>query len=165
MNKKQFNRVFSIKKIILIILCIIWGLVIFTFSNSDAESSNNISKGLINEVIEVFSNIFDINDKEIEELTISLNRPVRKLAHMTEYFILALLIFNALRIFKYKGNKYILTLIICFIYSIFDEYHQTFISGRTGQFIDCIIDITGSSLYLISVYGISNDKKVKNKNK
>ena len=43
-----------------------------------------------------------------------------------------------------KGNKrFIIALVICFIYACTDEYHQTFVNGRTGQFSDTLIDTFG----------------------
>ena len=48
--------------------------------------------------------------------------PIRKLAHFTEY------------------------LILCILYAFTDEYHQTFINGRTGQILDVLIDSSGSLL-------------------
>ena len=38
----------------------------------------------------------------------------------------------------------VLCIIICFIYAGSDEYHQTFVDGRTGQFSDVLIDTAGS---------------------
>lgn len=37
----------------------------------------------------------------------------------------------------------VIRLIICFIYVCTDEYHQTFVNGRTGQFSDALIDTLG----------------------
>ena len=46
-----------------------------------------------------------------------------------------------------KGTKlFIFALSICFIYACTDEYHQTFVSGRTGQFTDSLIDTFGGTL-------------------
>jgi VanZ family protein len=41
-------------------------------------------------------------------------------------------------------NKLLLiSMSICFIFACIDEYHQTFIPGRTGQFSDVLIDMIG----------------------
>lgn len=52
------------------------------------------------------------------------------------------------------------SIFFCFIYAITDEFHQTFITGRTGQFSDVIIDTIGASIGSI-VYSIVY-KKIKN---
>lgn len=60
----------------------------------------------------------------------NLNYPLRKFAHASEYFIFTILILIALKNSGVKGNKkFIIALVICFIYT--DEYHQTFVNGRT----------------------------------
>ena len=79
-----------------------------------------------------------------------INYLVRKSAHITEYFILAILTISLLK--EYITNYkliYILSIFICFIYAITDEIHQYFVVGRTAIFKDVIIDTTGSLLLVI----------------
>lgn len=162
-NKKQI--------IISIILVIIWMSIIFTFSNMDTIKSNDTSKGIINSVIdttlETSNNIGIIEEipteKEKQTIVNNLNLPLRKIMHFTEYLILSLLLLNALNKTNIK-NKYFITILTCFIYAITDEYHQTFITGRTGQFIDVLIDTTGSILGLI-IYNKITLKKDKKRQK
>ena len=150
MNKER------IKKINSWILVIIWMIIIFMFSNMDTIKSNGTSKEMINKVvdttIETSNNIGIIEETPTEEekqnIVNNLNLPLRKIMHFTIYLFLSLLLLNALTKTKIQ-NKYFITIIICFIYAITDEYHQTFIDGRTGQFIDVLIDTTGSILGLI----------------
>ena len=40
----------------------------------------------------------------------------------------------------------ILCIIICAGFAASDEFHQTFVNGRTGQFSDCIIDTLGATI-------------------
>ena len=47
---------------------------------------------------------------------------------------------------SYNINNIYLTILICFVYSCTDEFHQLFINGRTGQFSDCIIDTLGATI-------------------
>lgn len=64
----------------------------------------------------------------------------KKTAHMSEYFILYVLLFRAT-----KGNwlwSYVLTL----IYSISDEFHQSFVPGRTAALYDLAFDASGANL-------------------
>lgn len=137
-------------------LILLWLLIIFLFSNMDTTKSNTASKGIINTVvnttIETSNNLGIIEETPTEEekqtIVNTLNLPLRKCMHFTIYLILALLLLNTLTKTNIK-NKYFLTLIICFIYALTDEYHQTFIMGRTGQFTDVIIDTIGATLGLI----------------
>lgn len=75
---------------------------------------------------------------------------VRKCAHIGEYFILGILVYN---MFKYHDvkNIVIISILICIIYACTDEIHQLFISDRTGKLIDVFIDSLGSILGIYSI--------------
>lgn len=86
------------------------------------------------------------------------------------FFVLALLIMIFLNRFKIKLSvSYILTILISFMYALFDEYHQTFVVGRTGQFSDALIDtsgaVIGALVVLIIISLIKNHKVKKTSNK
>ena len=144
MNSKK------IKIILSYIFVILWMVVIFMFSSANGELSSNNSTGLINSTISVIDNtLVSVHLKEkpltkLEKLELieTLNVPIRKLAHFTEYLILCLLWINALNKSNVK-HKYLLAILFSIIYAISDEYHQTFISGRSGQLLDVLIDSSG----------------------
>jgi len=81
---------------------------------------------------------------------------LRKAAHIFEYAVLSILILRiGLRKEKNISNRrmvYIITLIFGIFYAFLDEYHQSFIIGRSGNLFDVIIDsigiVLGSGLYL-----------------
>lgn len=80
----------------------------------------------------------------------TINYIIRKLAHLTEYFILTLLINSLLKEYTLKEKtRLLLSIAICFIYSMTDEIHQSFIQGRTGIFTDCLIDTLGGTIYIV----------------
>lgn len=135
----------NIKKIISILLVIGWFLIIFYLSNMNTNESNTKSKETINKVVETTQIVTKDNypKEKQEQLVESLNKPLRKIMHITVYFILALLLINSLNLNNIK-HKYLITIIICIIYALTDEYHQTLIHGRTGQLSDVIIDTLGS---------------------
>lgn len=78
---------------------------------------------------------------------------LRKIAHITEYFILVSLLYRALRgSFKasYKGI-FIASAFISFLYAVSDEIHQYFIPGRNCSLEDVLIDTIGIlGFYLIN---------------
>ena len=61
----------------------------------------------------------------------------------------------------YFMHKYIISLIfaflICVVFAISDEHHQTFVAGRTGQPLDVVIDSAGAiaGLLFYSTYHIT----------
>jgi len=76
----------------------------------------------------------------------AMHQVIRKLAHFTEYLILSVLLYRALRggrrwNFRAAG----LSLAIAGIYSMSDEFHQWFVPGRTAADTDCLIDVTGAA--------------------
>jgi len=73
---------------------------------------------------------------------------LRKIAHITEYFILFFLWFRAL---DKDRKKIVWATIFSLAYAFLDEYHQTFILDRQGCFRDVGIDSLGILIgYLLS---------------
>ena len=69
---------------------------------------------------------------------------VRKSAHFTLYFLLGLFIISFLREFIPIDKRSILiTIGIVFLYACSDEVHQLFVSGRSCEVLDVIIDTCG----------------------
>ena len=73
---------------------------------------------------------------------------VRKLGHLTEYAILAMLLWRALRGgIRWQMKMSILFLVAALGSAIFaasDEFHQSFVPSRTGSPNDVMIDICGA---------------------
>ena len=69
---------------------------------------------------------------------------LRKLAHISEYAILTLLLVGALKEHGLSRRKILfLAISLSFLYALSDEYHQSFIPGRDGAFRDVLIDTFG----------------------
>jgi VanZ family protein len=72
---------------------------------------------------------------------------VRKGAHVSEYAILTVLLWRALRITVPQTNMSILALIVLLVSAVFalsDEFHQSFTAARTASAVDVMIDICGA---------------------
>jgi VanZ family protein len=107
--------------------------VIFIMSSFNSAESSSQSNTIVNFITSTF-NISNTN------LLILI---VRKLAHITEYFILGILVYNML---KFYNKRIWIAIIICLLYAISDEFHQMFVPGRSAQVLDVFIDTLGSSL-------------------
>ena len=158
-------------KIISILVILLWLIVIFCFSNMNSDESNDKSKGAIQNIVKTSINIsntihltnIELTEEKLDQITNNLNYPLRKVMHASVYFILALLlliVLNKNNVTDYK--LYLFTIIFCIIYAITDEVHQLYVSERTGQPLDVLIDTTGSVLGLL-VYKIGHNKS-KSKN-
>jgi VanZ family protein len=75
---------------------------------------------------------------------------VRKLAHLTEYGILAILTFRALRGGAKRVARIAVAAVIFFaaIVATSDEYHQSFVASRTASPFDVMIDLCGATVAL-----------------
>ena len=132
------------KRLLNIIILIIWMSFIFVMSSFDAEDSGNQS-GMIVSLLTRFINIGNLN---------FLSVFIRKLAHFTEYFVLGLLSLNCIKDYSLK-REILYSIIFTIVYAITDEFHQTFVPGRAGLFTDVLIDSFGA------IVGIIIYKKIK----
>jgi VanZ family protein len=67
---------------------------------------------------------------------------LRKCAHMTEYAILAVLVWRACGSYRWAFG-------LAVAYACTDEFHQTFVHGRHGSPIDVAIDAVGAAIGLV----------------
>ena len=137
-----------IKKIISIILCILWALLIFTFSSDTGVKSKSKSETVSVYVIKTLTNIEE-NTEEMDHAVQSVSFPIRKCAHLFLYFVFSLLVFNAYINFKTYKYDYIIVFIIVLLFSISDEIHQLFSFGRAGRLSDVLIDMIAALLGIL----------------
>jgi len=89
-----------------------------------------------------------------------LHHLVRKTAHLTEYALLALLLWRAVRRPQrgdrrpWRWDEAGLSLVVVFTYAASDEFHQIFVPGRTALVPDVLIDTTGGALGLLLLWSI-----------
>ncbi len=136
------------KKILNWGLLIGWMCFIFYMSHQSGETSSEASG-----VIEQFLSIIPFVPTTL--LGIELEVLIRKAAHLTEYFILAMLALNVLVMYYDSKRSLALSLIVVFIYACTDEYHQTFIAGRAGALSDVYIDTAGGGLFILVRSGVN----------
>ena len=78
----------------------------------------------------------------------------RKIAHFVEYFIFFLLVYRGVRGSR-KGFHWpwgLLAWSIAALYSLSDEFHQTFIASRGASIWDSLLDSTAALAALFAVY-------------
>jgi VanZ family protein len=74
---------------------------------------------------------------------------VTKLAHFTEYLVLTLLWAWALR--PVTSRAWLAAAIIAVVYALSDEYHQSFVEGRTASVSDFAVDALGIAVALAAL--------------
>lgn len=77
----------------------------------------------------------------------------RKCAHVTEYAVLALLLWRALRSVPTLSPKtfmvFAAVLLGCALFAASDEFHQMFVKSRTPSVRDVLLDVGGAFLGLL----------------
>ena len=146
----------SKKLIIYIILSITCMGIIFYFSSRNTIESNSASKNLIRNVIDKYESITGKNINK-ESLVTKLNYPIRKLAHFSIYFLLGLVVYS-LFLHTNMKHKLLFSILTCVVYALFDEIHQLFVLGRTGQVLDVFIDSMGSIIGMLIIKTLTNSK-------
>ena len=152
-GKRKLRR--TIWKILSVAAVILWAVVIFRFSSQQGTKSSGVSGKICYAIATEYNNLShkDLSETQIKTIADGIQFPVRKAAHMSEYALLALLVFNMLcALGMADGRKrYVFSLLLVAAYAASDEIHQLFIPGRSGQFRDVLIDTAGGliMLYLI----------------
>lgn len=141
--------------------------LIFFFSSQTADESSGTSGRIITFVLETVYPDFDGMDEfEQAQLIEKYQFIVRKSAHFSIYFLMG--IFSYFTFITYTklpfALRFIFSNITCLAYSVSDEFHQTFISGRSGELRDVCIDFCGS-LLAITLFSLFFIKKFKRSDK
>ncbi len=123
-------------------------VIIFYFSSKPATSSGESSLMISRHLLSTYENItdqsYDVTKKQ--EVLSKLDYIVRKSAHFIEYMVLAASLFFHFTVWGngLKGRVSLSILITC-VYAATDEFHQTFVEGRSGQISDVLLDSCGAA--------------------
>jgi len=125
---------------------LLWMLVIFSASR-DANSAQHSSRLFEPLMRWLFPWMAQARIEDFHYL-------FRKCAHLTEFGVLAVLLW---RVFRHAGTTVVRrwswsqtgrALALVSLYAASDEFHQSFVPGRTGQFSDVVVDTLGGAIGL-----------------
>jgi len=142
-QKRQVHN----KRFLLWLCVAFWMGLIFSLSAQPAVQSIQTSRGWTEELVKVFDRGFpQLSGVQQADLLLRVDNVVRKGAHAFSYFVLATLVMTALQTHSIRENRRILlTLLLCVLYAISDEVHQSFVPGRGPMVTDVLIDTIGAS--------------------
>ena len=124
MKNKLFLK--TSKALYFILPIVVWMLVIFSFSNKPTGVASTI----------------DWQDFAI-----------KKLAHVLIFGGLSLLTYRALRAYRFsRRDAVIIAVLFTAFYGATDEFHQSFIAGRTSRLRDVGFDTIGAVLSLTTLW-------------
>ena len=134
---------------------IFWMGFIFWMSTGtfSAENTYSVVQKIVTFLVPVISS---------QELDL-VHALIRKAAHVTEYFILGLLLFRGLRggsAASWNWRWSWGALIVVVLWAAIDEFHQSLVPTRTASLVDVSIDTAGGALALF-VIGLCNRHRKK----
>lgn len=144
--------------------------MIFGFSSQNAETSGSLSFEISLFIVRLFSPFLPVSSSEdiLIQRAEMIHIFVRKAAHMTEYFLLALSLQLPLYFYLKEKIFFKKRIIIGFLFTVLiaitDEFYQTTIPGRSGNFTDVCIDSTGAfiaTIFLTLFFYIKDQKITK----
>jgi VanZ family protein len=125
---------------------IIWVTLIFVGS-TDLMSAEHTSRFIV-----PFLRWFD--PRISLETLMQVHFYVRKAAHVSEYAILAALLYRALVNTLLRSRALLsaaIVLLVCSVYATADEFHQSFVPSRTASARDVAIDSVGALIGLLVI--------------
>lgn len=128
--------------------------MIYSFSAQDGQLSASVSYKASCFLVKAADQVFDmgLDDYQVSYYATKIHGVTRKLAHMTEYFLLAIAVSFPLYVYGLHG---ILLMLLagglCVAFACGDEYHQSFVSGRAASMKDVGIDSFGVFLGILIV--------------
>lgn len=122
-------------------------LVFISYASSDSFNAGNTSRIIGPLVLWLFP-------KTTPETLVVIHVITRKLAHFTEYAILAYLAARAFRTSPrpaLANRWFVAALALIVAYALIDEYHQSFVPSRTSSIYDSFIDMAGGLTALLVI--------------
>ena len=126
-------------------LCMIYFILYMSSQEGAASSSMSyeVSKTLVLAYNKILSKGYP--NEILNELIYQIHPFIRKTAHFTEFFALAVTIAFPLYVYKIRGIfLIILGELLCVGVAFLDEYSQSFVIGRSPSYRDVMIDSTGA---------------------
>jgi len=123
---------------------LLW-MVLISFASGHEFSAINTGQVFRQLILKIFPHLS-------EEGVAAIHFLIRKLAHFSEYAVLGVLSARAFAsslndLLRRHWFQLALLLIVC--YALLDEFHQSFVPGRTASIYDSAIDVVGGLCALL----------------
>ena len=125
---------------------IVMMVLIFSFSSQEGDQSSRLSYEVGVKVLTIANETLDKgwSENRIDQLSRKGQFYIRKTAHFTEHFLLAVSVAFPLYVYGVRGLLLVFSAgIFCVGYACLDEYHQSFVAGRSPGKRDVLIDSAG----------------------
>lgn len=128
--------------------------MIFRLSAQDGVSSGQLSYKVSVKVVTIGERVLDkdFSEEQIDYYADRIHYYVRKMGHITEYFVLAVSVAFPLYVYGVRGFALMIVAgLFCVGFAGLDEYHQSFVAGRGPSKRDVAIDSIGIFFGIIVV--------------
>ncbi len=126
------------------LIMLLWTAVIFSFSMQPAYESSRLSLGFGYLLLELLPASLAERVSHLPGSQLSfLHMLLRKAGHFSEYFVLGVLSNISFSKTDFRYRKW-LGLEFCVLIAAMDETIQLFVSGRSGQISDVMLDSIGA---------------------
>ena len=135
------NLNLSKRRVALRLATLAWAVLVFYLSTE--RFGSGFSQGLVAQALTLLH--ISVSPRTFHVLDTLL----RKIAHMTEYGILAFLVYGSFaeqQPFRWRLRQAIWCIGIVGLYSLTDELHQRYVPGRHASLVDCGIDVAGAAI-------------------
>ena len=155
----------NIIRIVLFILILTTFITIFRFSSQDGQTSSSLSKEVTEKVTKRINKIQNLEETERKNVLSRIEKIIRKIAHFSLYTIVGILLMSLACTYEFTEFKRGgISFLIGLMYACLDELHQFFISERSAQMTDVMIDSMGvlfGILLVMLIYKIYTSRKEK----
>ena len=139
--------------------------IIFSFSAQDGAASANLSYKVSHKAVSIADRALDLEltDQQVARCIRKIHFYVRKLAHFSEYVLLAITVAFPLYVYGVRGIWLVIAGgILCVGFAALDELHQHFVSGRSCSVRDVVIDSCGvlTGIVFVRIFGYIGSKTV-----
>lgn len=132
-------------RIIFSILSILCMIMIFCFSLENSDESSETSMKLTDTAVHIVVDDFeDLPEKKQLTILDKATFIIRKSAHFSLFAMLGFLVSMSVGRRKLFSITSAGVVIFCFLYAVSDEFHQSFVPGRSCEFRDMMIDTSGA---------------------
>lgn len=121
--------------------------LILYMSSQEGAASTTMSYQVSKTIVLAYNRVFSkgLSNELLNELIHQIHPFIRKTAHFTEFFALAITVSFPLYVYKIRGIfLVILGELLCVGVAFLDEYTQGFVSGRNPSYRDVMIDSAGA---------------------
>lgn len=143
---------------------IVWMFIIFRMSGQAGKISSGISYKVTEFIVDIIEIVRRGDACDAIHIAVKLHPYVRKLAHMAEFGILDILLTLSFMASARATMSMVIAIIVSFAYACLDEFHQTFVTARSGQLTDVCIDmmgVLGAVTLMLFIYSIWQKRKMR----